>query len=103
MKNLLIAASLTFATASWADAATEAWSSKCKSCHGEDGKGETKMGKKSKVKDLSAGDWQAKHTDAQIRDAIADGIPDTKMDGFKKKLDAAQIDALVKYVRSLKG
>lgn len=101
MKSLF-AASMLFAAAAWADP-TETWSSKCKSCHGEDGKGETKMGQKSKVKDLSASQWQSKHSDKQIRESIADGIPDTKMKGFKDKLEPEQIDSLVKYVRSLKG
>ena len=90
-------------TAASADPATETWSSKCKSCHGGDGKGETTMGKKSKVKDLSTAQWQSQHSDAEIRGSIADGIPDTKMKGFKDKLDDAQIEALVKYVRSLKS
>ena len=31
----------------------EAWDKNCASCHGKDGKGETKAGKKADVKDLT--------------------------------------------------
>lgn len=102
MKNLLAAVILSCSTAAWADSVTASWSAKCKSCHGEDGRGDTKMGKKEKVQDLTTAKWQSSHTDDQIRSAISDGVPDTKMKPFKEKLDAARIDELVKFVRGLK-
>jgi mono/diheme cytochrome c family protein len=79
------------------------WKSKCSSCHGADGKGQTDQGKKMHVEDMSTADWQKK-PDADIRKAISDGAKkgDAVMDGFKDKLDAAQIDGLVAYVRTLK-
>src|SRR4051812_23015179 len=80
------------------------WKSKCASCHGKDGKGHTDQGKKMGVADMSTAAWKKSKTDAQIRTAIADGAKkgDAVMDGYKDKLDAAAIDALVKYVRALK-
>ena len=59
------------------------WKAKCASCHGANGKGQTDQGKKMGIADYTAADRQ-------------------KMDPFKDKLDAAQIDSLVGYVRSLK-
>src|SRR5262249_30760590 len=77
---------------------------KCASCHGADGKGHTDQGKKMKVEDMSKADWQKSRTDAQIKEAIENGAKkgDAVMDGYKEKLDAASIDALVKYVRHFK-
>ena len=80
------------------------WKGKCASCHGADGKGQTDQGKKMKVEDLTAASWQKGKTDAQIKKAIEDGAKkgDAVMEGYKDKLDGAQIDGLVVYVRTLK-
>jgi mono/diheme cytochrome c family protein len=77
----------------------------CAKCHGKDGKGDTKMGKKLKVRDLTDAKVQASFTDEQAAKAIADGVKKdgkTKMKGVKGKVDDAGIKALVAYVRSLK-
>ena len=77
---------------------------KCASCHGADGKGNTKMGKKLKCRDLSDAGVQAKLTDAAIKKSITDGVKEGGKVRMKpvKGLSAADIDAVVKYVRSLK-
>jgi len=72
----------------------------CKSCHGADGKAQTKMGKKHDIDDFTSASWQAKHDDAKIRGAILDGVPETKMKAYRKKITEAQADALVAYVRA---
>jgi len=79
------------------------WKSKCASCHGADGKGQTDQGKKMQVEDMTTAEWH-KRTDAQIKKAIEDGAKkgDAVMEGFKDKLDEASITALVAYVRTLK-
>lgn len=77
------------------------WKKKCAMCHGEDGKAQTKMGAKYKVPDISTPEWQAKFSDAQIRDVILNGGK-TKMPAFKEKLSTEEIDAMVKKVRDLK-
>lgn len=75
----------------------------CANCHGADGKGDTKMGKKLKIKDLAA--EQSKISDANIVKSIKDGI----MDGDKvrmkpiKDLTDDEIQAVVKFVRTLKN
>jgi mono/diheme cytochrome c family protein len=82
------------------------YASKCGSCHGEDGKGETKKGKEMGVKSMATAEWQ-KTTDEKIKKAIVDGAtgkgPDgkeTKMEAYGTKLKPEQIDALVGYVRT---
>ena len=102
MRFAILAAfiTLTFAPAARADVA-EIWKSKCAMCHGEDGKAETKQGKKLKIHDMSAAEFQTKHTDDQLKKAITEGVPKTKMKAFKDKYSAEEIDGLVKQVRSL--
>lgn len=80
------------------------WSKKCASCHGETGDGNTKMGQKHKIDDLTKAAWHAnpKHSDESIRNAITNGVNGTKMAAFKEKLSAEEIDALVLFVRGLK-
>jgi mono/diheme cytochrome c family protein len=76
------------------------WKSKCAACHGVDGKGQTDQGKKFGVKDYTTPEWQKSKTDADIKKAINDGVPN--MDGYKGTLAADQIDGLVAFVRTLK-
>jgi cytochrome c6 len=104
MKNMILAALLALsAGGARAEDIASVGTKQCKSCHGADGKGDTEMGKKSKAEDLTTVAWQAKHSDAQVRDAILNGVPKTKMKAYKEKLAPEQIDALVAYVRTLKA
>ena len=41
----------------------ENWDKHCAKCHGQDGKGDTKMGKKLEIKDLTDAKVQAEFTD----------------------------------------
>lgn len=76
----------------------------CAKCHGADGKAQTKMGKKLKCRDLSDPAVQGKLTDAQIAKAIVEGVKEGGKTRMKpvKGLSQADVDALVKYVRTLK-
>jgi mono/diheme cytochrome c family protein len=84
------------------------WKAKCASCHGADGKGQTDQGKKMGVTDYTTPGLQKEHTDAAIEKSISEGVTRVKdgkkqeMEPFKGKLDAAQISALVAYIRTLK-
>ncbi len=69
----------------------------CVLCHGEDGHMRLK---KTAAHDFDDAAWQAKVTDADLRKTITEGRPGTLMQPFGKKLGAAEIDALVKYVRT---
>lgn len=87
-----------------ADAATN-WTEACAKCHGADGKGQTKMGKKLSIADLSDAKVQAKFTDEEAFKAIKSGRTD---ETGKTTMKAAEgvtdedITALVAYVRALK-
>ena len=92
-----------WATAQAADV-KENWEKSCKKCHGDDGKGETKMGQKAGVKDLTDPKVQADFTDEKAFKAIKEGIKD----GDKTKMKPAEglsddeIKALVAHCRSFK-
>ncbi len=75
-------------------AAAALWTQHCKKCHAADGKGIESL----EPPDFTNAEWQAKHTDKQFADAIRDGKE--VMPGYKDKLTAAQITAMVKYVRA---
>jgi mono/diheme cytochrome c family protein len=93
-------------TTAGADSAEEIWKDKgkCRECHGDDGRGHTKVGKKEKIPDLTSQKWQSKHSDAQIKDTITNGSEDNpKMKPFKDKLTPEEIDSMVKFVRGLKA
>ncbi|WP_434386944.1 c-type cytochrome [Melittangium boletus] len=100
---LLLSLSLAAVVHAEEETAAETWTAKCKSCHGGDGKGQTQMGKKEAIDDLSLPSWQSAHDDAAIRQVIAEGSPkNKKMKAYKDKLSDKQLDALVAYVRTLK-
>ncbi|PRQ05050.1 c-type cytochrome [Enhygromyxa salina] len=71
--------------------------SKCKSCHGIDGAGDTTIGKKVEIPSLV----KTKLGQAKIVSTITNGVPDTKMKGYKDKLSKEQIDAVAAYVKKL--
>ena len=73
---------------------------KCASCHGDDGKAETKLGQKYKAKSFASSAFQAKASDQKLLDAIENGVQDTKMHPFKDKLSPDEIKAMVQMVRS---
>ena len=108
MKNLLLKSSLlmlvlalvlpAFSVA--ADTGADLFASKCAACHGKDGSGNTPMGKNLKLRDLGSADVQ-KMSDKEIKDIVDKGKP-PKMPSYGGKLSSAQIDDLVKYIRSLK-
>jgi mono/diheme cytochrome c family protein len=84
--------------------AKEIWAKNCAKCHGEDGKGKTKMGEKVGVKDYTDAKIQADIKDEQMAKAIKEGIKDgdkTKMKAFTDLSDD-EVKALVSHVRSLK-
>jgi cytochrome c6 len=91
---VLLAFALTVAGAASADDAAATFGVKCSACHGKDGKGETPMGKKMGVADLS----QTKLSAADLEKAIGDGKP-PKMQSFRGKLSDAEIKALAAWIK----
>jgi mono/diheme cytochrome c family protein len=98
---LLIAGAVTVRAAD----AKENWDKNCKKCHGEDGKGKTKMGEKMGVKDYTDPKVQEGMKDEAMTKAIKEGVKEgetTKMKAFGDVLSDDEIKALVKYVRDFK-
>jgi cytochrome c6 len=105
--TLLLTALALVAGASIAAAApvAENWDNNCTKCHGADGKGQTKVGKKLNLKDYTDAKVQAEMKDADMTKAITDGISENgkeKMKSFKDDLTADEIKDLVAYVRKFK-
>lgn len=108
MKNihatLAVAGLLLSSTAFAADVAAN-WENNCTSCHGADGRGDTKMGKKLKIKDLTDATVQASFTDEAACKAIKEGIKDKNGKTTMKAIEGLtddEIKALIAQVRTLK-
>jgi len=108
MKKLLLAAVL-FAfgsalTALAADAKTT-WEEQCAKCHGPDGKGDTKMGKKLSIKDFTDAKVQAAFTDEEAFKAVKEGLKNAEGVSRMKAIEGLsddEIKAVVAQVRSFK-
>ena len=107
MKKTLVLATLCFlATGALVRAADvkETWDKQCAKCHGADGKGDTKMGKKLEVKDYTDAKVQSVMKDEEMAKTIKEGKKEgdkTKMKPFADLSDA-DIKGLVAHVRSFK-
>ncbi len=108
MKHRLALATLLFVgtalTVSAADAAAN-WDDQCAKCHGADGKGQTKMGKKLNISDLTDAKVQAGFTDEQAIKAMKEGFKDKNGKQTMKPIEGLSDDdmkALVPFVRGLK-
>ena len=106
MKKLIITLALLASATLVSRAAetTENWQKHCAKCHGNDGKGDTKMGKKAGVKDMTAADFQGKLNDEHAFKAVRDGVKEDGKEKMKpnKDLSDAEIKALIAHVRTLK-
>jgi cytochrome c553 len=86
-----------------ADAATN-WKAQCAKCHAPDGSGKTSMGARLSIKDYTVAASLAEMTDAQLTEAIANGV---KVDGksvmpaYAAKLSAEEIAELVAHIRAM--
>jgi cytochrome c553 len=82
------------------------WEKSCAKCHGPDGKGDTKMGKKLGIKDYSDAKVQEKFKDDEAIKAIKEGVKEKGTDKTLMKaaegLTDAEIKDLVAFVRKLK-
>lgn len=72
----------------------------CSVCHGKTGNAHTFHGWLVGAQNLTEPKWQDAATDAEILNAIKTGP--SVMPAFEKKLSETEIEALAKYVRTLK-
>ena len=97
----LLAVATAFAAA--APTAAQNYEKHCAACHGADGKGQTRLGRKSGAKNLTDRNGAGKLTDAELFRAIQAGRRDDqgreRMEGFGNDLSTAEITDLVAYVR----
>jgi cytochrome c553 len=108
MKKIAILTALiacaTVATVSAADS-KEVYEKSCAKCHGLDGKGETKMGKKLGARDYTDPKVQAELKDEAIVKAIKEGLKDKDGKPVMKPtegLSDEDIKGLVAYMRQFK-
>ena len=108
MKKLIaLVVMLAFGSAMVASAADakENWDKQCAKCHGKEGKGDTKMGQKLGVKDLTDAKVQGELKDDAAFKAIKEGVKDKEGKTQMKPAEGVSDDdikALVKHVRGLK-
>jgi cytochrome c553 len=76
----------------------------CAKCHGADGKGDTKMGKKTGAKDYSTAKVQEEMKDDKAFKAIKEGLKDGDKTLMKptEGVTDDEIKELVKYMRTFK-
>ena len=90
---MVLALSLPVAAAR-ADGGAEVFAKKCAACHGKDGKGQTMMGKRMGITDLT----MVKAGAAEIEKIVGEGK--AKMPAFKGKLPEEEIKAVAAYVKA---
>ena len=83
--------------------AAEIWKEECASCHGLDGKGQTKAGKRAGVKDFTDPEYQKSWTDEEALKVVSTATKDGKQLKNKKpwgeKLTQPELKQMVLYVR----
>lgn len=104
-RTSLLAFVLAIGTVSaFAAPAQENWDNLCAKCHGADGKAQTALGKKLKIKDYTDAATLANEDDAHLTKDILDGVQKdgkTLMKAFKDDLSADDAKALVEFIRKL--
>lgn len=105
--RILLAVSLpALAAGLRANPTAELWADQCASCHGEDGKAQTKQGKKLKIRDYSSPAVQAELKDDEMLKAILEGVTENgkeRMKGYKDDISEDEAKALVAFIRTLKA
>jgi cytochrome c553 len=108
MKKLLllgVAAIALMALTTRAEDAKAIYERDCAKCHGTDGKGDTKMGKKLGAKDYTDAKVQAELKDDKAFKAIKEGLKDKEDKTVMKPaegLSDADIKGLIAHMRSFK-
>jgi mono/diheme cytochrome c family protein len=106
LRTLALAACFPFLTGTGLGAdVAENWTKHCASCHGKDGKGQTKAGRKAGAKDQTDPKYQTSLTDEKMFQSVKQGLKEDNKENMKPfgdKLTDEEIKALVAHVRSFK-
>ena len=100
--SFAVIAVIAAASVSAADLKTN-WETHCMKCHGADGKGNTKMGRQSGVKDYTDPKVQAEMKDENALKVIKEGIVEKgkkKMDPYADKLSEQEMKELIAHMRT---
>lgn len=90
---------LLFSAHALADNGAVIYREHCAACHGSNGAGETMLGRNLKLRSLASAEVQ-QQSDGDL--ARITGKGKGKMPAYDRNLSKAQIDDVVKYIRSLK-
>jgi mono/diheme cytochrome c family protein len=78
-------------------AGADVYKAKCATCHGQDGSGNTPVGKSLQVADLRSAAVQSK-SDTELTQSVTEGK--NNMPGFKGNITDDEIHAVVTFVRT---
>jgi mono/diheme cytochrome c family protein len=84
-------------------AGKQLYDKQCAGCHGDTGKGDGAMGEELNPKpaNLTDAEWKHGSTDGEIFVVVRDGVKNTGMKPYARKLTTHQMWDVVNYVRSL--
>lgn len=106
MKKTLLISLLVVSSSLVGYAATDAvavWNDKCAKCHGADGAGDTKMGKKLRIRDLTDAAVQATFTDEAICKAVTEGVKDDSGKSKMKPVEGMSDDEVKAMIPVVRG
>lgn len=83
------------------DLGKKVYDTSCASCHGDDGRGDTRAGKMTKTPDLLEVEWKMGTELAEVVKMLEDGIG--KMPKYKGKLSDEELKAVSEYTLKLSG
>ena len=103
-KIIVLLTAFAFAACLTANAADgkEVYDKQCAKCHGDDGKGKTKMGEKLGAKDYSVEAVKADEGFKAVKEGMKDKDGKTLMKAFGESLSDEEIKAAIEHMKSFK-